>query len=98
MDRKPTNGEWADVLRPFLSQFHRRAARKRLCQLHRGQIKESKVQCPWPTGEACFATINAHSLKIWILSPDGGSVYMEYDAHGHPIKGNGQPTGNAGNS
>lgn len=96
MDRRPTQEEWAEVVRPFLAQFHKRSARKRLCQLHRGPVKESKIQCPWATGETCFATINAQTLKIWLVSPCGGSVYMEFDANGHQIDGSVQPPAGAG--
>ena len=86
MSRKPTPEEWAEAIRPFLAQSYKRSARKKLCQLHRNSlIKESKIQCPWATGETCFATISAHQLKIWLVSPDGSSVYMEYDANGHQI-------------
>lgn len=88
MNRKPTNDEWVGALRPFLAQFHKRSARRKLCRMHKsGPVKESKVQCPWPTGETAFATINAQGLKIWLVSPDGGSVYMEYDANGHQTDG-----------
>lgn len=88
MNRRPTREEWTELLHPFLTQFHKRSARKKLCQLHQNSpVKERKVQCPWATGETCFATINARELKIWVISPDGGSVYMEYDAYGHQIDG-----------
>lgn len=97
MDRRPTQEEWAEVVRPFLAQFYRRSARKKLCQLHRNSpVKESKIQCPWATGETCFATINAQTLKILLVSPGGGSVYMEYDANGHQINGDIQPPAGAG--
>lgn len=97
MDRKPTSEEWSEVLRPFLAQFHNRSARKKLCQLHRnGPVKESTVQCPCPTGETIFATINARELIIRVVSPDGGSVYMEYDANGHQIDGAIQPPTESG--
>ena len=96
MDRNPSKEEWAELLQPFLAQFHKRSARNRRCQLHRGPVKESKIQCPWPTGETCFATINAQQLKIWIVSPGGSSVYMEYDANGHQIDGTVHPPAGAG--
>ena len=97
MDRKPTIEEWMDLLRPLLAQFHKRAARKKLCQMHRnGPVKESKVYLSLTTGGNCFATINAQRLKIWLILPNGGSVYMEYAANGHQINGAVQPTGDAG--
>lgn len=88
MDRKPTNEEWAEMLRPYLAQFNKRSARRKLCRMHKnGPVKESKVQNPFATGETCFATINAQSLKVWLLFPDSSSVYMEYNANGDQIKG-----------
>ena len=91
MDRRPTSEEWTELLHPFLTQFHKRSARKKLCQLHQNSpVKESKVQCPCATGETCFATITARELKIWVVSPDGGSAYMEYDANGRQIDGSRQ--------
>lgn len=65
MDMKPTNEEWAEQLRPYLAQFQKRSARRKLCRLHKnGPIKDSKLQCPWPSGANAFATINAQNLKI----------------------------------
>lgn len=86
MNWKPTNEEWAEMLRPYLAQFQKRSARRKLCRLHKnGPVKESKIQCPWPTGETCFATVNARELKIWLLFTDGSSAYMEYNANGDQI-------------
>ncbi len=83
MDRRPTNYEWTELLQPYLAQFYKQSARKKLCQLHRGAVKESKAICPWPDGEVCVATINARELKILIIFPDGSNACLEYDANGN---------------
>lgn len=92
MDKRPTNQEWTATLQPLLGRFHERSARRKLCQLHRlGPVRESKVQCPCPSGETIFATINAQELKIWAVSPDGSSFFMAYDATGKQTQGDIQP-------
>lgn len=97
MDRRPTSEEWREFLLPYLAQIHKRSVRRKLCRMHKdGPVKESKVQCPFATGETCFATINAQELKIWVISPDGCSVYMEYDANGQQIDGIRRPPSGAG--
>lgn len=78
MDRQ----EWLKILRPLLVQTSTLDVRK-LCQLHRkGPVEESKVLFPGPSDEPIFATINADGAQIWVLSPDIGSVYIEYNANG----------------
>lgn len=86
MNRRPTNEEWAALLRPYLAQSHKRSARRKLCRMHKnGPVKESKVQCPWDTGETAFATINANELKILLVIPSGGTVLYEYNANGNLV-------------
>ena len=87
MDYKPTNQEWAEVLRPLLAQASKRSVRRQLCRMHRkGPIKESKVQSPWPDGRQCFATINGQGLKMCLISPDGkSSFYIAYNANGDQV-------------
>lgn len=86
MDYKLTNQEWAEVLRPLLAQAHKRSVRRKLCRLHRnGPVKEGKVQCPWADGRNAFATINGNGMKLWLLSPDGSSAYVTYNADGNQV-------------
>lgn len=82
MDKRPTNEEWAELLQPFLAQFHRRSARRKLCRMHRdGPIKDIKLQCPWPSVENALVTINGSGMKSLLIIPSGGTVLYEYNAN-----------------
>ena len=87
MKKKPSKEEWEAVMLPFLRTFHKRSSRRKLCQLHRGPVAESKIQQPWATGETAFMTINAQSIKVCIIFQNGSTAFMEYDANGHQIQG-----------
>ncbi len=83
--RRPTNKEWMEIIRPLMKKFDSRSARKRLIRLHRDPPKTSKIQNFWPTGETVFYTVDGLGIKVVIISPDGGCQYLEYGKDGQRI-------------
>lgn len=83
MKKTPTKQEWEDMLRPLLATAYKPSVRRKLCRMHRdGPVKESKLQCPWPSGENALVTINGSGMKSLLTIPSGGTVLYEYNANG----------------
>lgn len=86
MEKTPTKQEWEAMLRPLLSMAHKPSVRRKLCRMHKnGPVKESKIQCPWPSGENALVTINSSGMKSLLIIPSGGTVLYEYNANGNLV-------------
>lgn len=84
--KKELEQELKEYLRPYLVQFHKRSARRKLCRIIKDSpLKDIKIMNRWKTGELAATVISAQGIKVWVQHPDGGHDYMEYNANGDQI-------------